>query len=291
MDTGERKTISLESAAYNQLIAVTSTVAIIYSAYIIIWEPNSGKSWRVETSVLKLGVWIYDLDPVGHVISRIYFDPAACAMWQEQFTYGVKEEECYPRSWALKWAPGHSYTPVETANGNHFGLNTILIKQNLRKKVWGRRFVWMGTKGGAMPSPAYDYNRGEWKAREITVPKIPDDLGPGDNYSRAYVLEDATVFLSGRRGIDSVDIYLSDEEKWIKWKKEGWQGTPHSIVEDMSSRHVILVEEDKGTVEVRRFMGIHERKAFEERSRGKVEDTYGTLLKQAGSGKQILGNG
>ena len=288
MDTGERKTISLESGAYEKLIAVNSTVAIIYSTNIIIWEPNSGSSWRVETSVIKWRVWAYDLDPVGHVISRIYFDKAVCAMWQEQFPYGVKKEESYSRSWVLKRAPEYSNTPVETVN-NINGLDRVSVLQNLRGRVWGRQFFWDMEDGSAMLSLAYDYNQGEWKVREITAPnpKLPHNLPhqPDFYQSRAYVLEDATAFLSSNLGISSVDIYLWDEERWVKWE-EGWQSMPNIIIEDMSPRHVVIILKDKGSVEVRRFMGIHERKALEGRYRGKVEDAYGTLLKR-GSGKGV----
>lgn len=282
MDTGERRTISLESCAYIALIAVTSTVAIIYPTNIIIWEPNTGKSWRVETPVAELGVWIYDLDPVGHVISRIYLDKTACAVWQEQFPYGVRAEECYPKPWALERAPEYpSYTPVATANDNYeckydIGHSGFCVLQSLRKIAWGRLFSW---KGRIMPSLGYDYNKGEWKVRGNIVQNLSGTLEREG--SRAYVLEDATVFWSDYPSTGGVDIYLSDEERWIQWEDEEWR-LPCTFVEDMSLRHVVILA-NKGygrNMEVRRFMGIHERKALEERFRGKVEDAYGTLLKR-----------
>ncbi|KAF8427785.1 hypothetical protein EV426DRAFT_367537 [Tirmania nivea] len=295
LDTGERKTISLESAAYRALIVMTSTVAIIYSTNIIVWETNTDKSWKVETSLVEPRVWAYDLDPVGRVISRIYPDKVACVVLQEQFSYGVNAEECYPRSSVLKRVAEHSYTPVKTANdiyrysGYRIDLNGILVFQNFRK-IWGDNFMCLlldEIKGMIMPSLAYDYSRGEWKVREITVPKAFDRRHGCESRSTAHVLEDATAFWSDT----SVDIYLSDEDRWIKWAGEEWQGIslipvsmPYILLGGMSSRHVIMLvrEGEDERVEVRRFMGIHERETLEERYRGKVEDAYGTLLKGSG---------
>lgn len=291
MDTGQRKTMLLESGAYKALLAVTSTIAIIYSTNIIIWETNTGMSFRVETSLTEPRVWAYDLDPVGHVISRIYLDEAACVVWQEQFQYGVKVEECHPRSWVLKRVPEHSYTAVGPA-GIIYGYNNdsshkgIHVLHNLRKRHWGRPLMWLMPDGKkAMPSLAYDHRKGEWKVRENTIP--PEALNNlGRRYyckNGAYALEDATVFWPGTSGTSGIDIYLWDEERWVKWVGE-WQNIPYTDVKDMSLRHIVVMgrnELDEVAMEVRRFMGIHERKALEERYRGKVEDAYGTLLNRS----------
>lgn len=270
-------------------------MAIIYPTNIIIWETITGKSWRVETSFVEPRVWAYDLDPTGHVISRIYFDDTASVVRQEQFPYGAKAEECYPRSWVLKRVPEHSYTPVEITNSTsgyisyHANPNEILVRQNCRK-AWVRQFTWPlpdESKGTTMLSLAYDYHRGEWKVRENTLP-MAFNLGYRYRSGReVYVLDDAIAFWPSNTNTTtnphfSVDIYLSDEERWIKWVgKERYR--PY-MIGDMSPRHIIALgsEGAKWPVQVHRFMGIHERKALEERYWGKVEDAYGTLLEETG---------
>jgi len=288
LDTGERKTISLESGASKALIVVTSTVAIIYLTNIIIWETNTGKSWKVETSLVEPRVWAYDLDPVGHIISRIYFDETASMVRQEQFPYGEKVEECYQKSWALGRVPEHSDTPMRAEGGFYVYSSyrayqsAITVWQNFRRGG-GCQFSWFlpdEVKGMAMPSLAYDYSRGKWKMREYA---LPETFNPRcrfytiANKTYTYVLDDALVFLLNGRN-NFAEIYVSDGDGWIEWEGEEWQVTPDAIGV-MSERYVIILRHgSERTVEVRRFMGIHERKTFEERYRGKVDDAYGTLL-------------
>ena len=257
-DTEERKTIRLESGSASTLIVADKTVAIVFLTTIIIWEPGSILSWRLDTPPVSLCyTWAHYLDPVRKVVSRFECSYETLSVIMRDFSYGARESMQHAQ--LLKYSPLKRHDVYEI--DARVPCNRLKITVTLQN---GFTTELMNFVGQQLPALKHCATKNEWTL--INHARIPPELCYScDN---VYITDDSFVFCSSfrdnsRSSARVLRILFPNEDRWIEWPHPSWKKLERIV--KITGRYAIVIstEGQELRMQVRVFMGIHERRATE----------------------------
>lgn len=263
-----------------QLIAVIDKVALIFSdGKAIIWNTN-GESCSIALSKPQYATveCTYYLDHINHVLLRFQFDEIGSPVQFDRFTYwsgGERKIESQPLRTVLRSDPPST---IHIHHNERFKF-TQLMPDNSTCKIGGLLRRGEYPEGLRIPKLVYNTKEAEWNVSQ-NIPYPADYPPPFFALTQIYATPEAVLFLTRKRrpqepGLGRLNFYKSDEAKWVEWDQTAW-GTVCWIMA-ASDRYIVVALTD-GSVEVRRIVGIHERKELEEQIADEANDKGEALI-------------
>lgn len=232
-------------------------------------------SWRLDTPLVSsYYTWAHFLDPVKQVVSRFEWSCEALTLIIRDFSYGTRESLQHAQL---------LYSPLKKHNDDYEADKQVpctRLKINITLQN-GLTAELINFTGQQLPVLKHNATENEWIL--INHTRIPPELC----YSchSIYITDDSFVFCSSSRYYSQSSarvhrIFLPNEDRWIEWTHPSWQGLERIV--KITGRYALVTfrEGQALKMQVRVFMGIHERRATEQ-----------LLAKAAGKDNFMLENG
>lgn len=253
----------MESGNILELLVVDYAVAVVFPESVIIWDTQTQKSWKIEISDFQhRDGMVYQLDPMRKIFWRLspVIHEDKYIVRQEQYPYdmetGLKPEKFIIHHDSTDGVqtftispPSQAYMdPVYTEYTGDTGL--------------GGTITWKIQEGFSVPCLFYDNITKKWKLERYTA--LP---GVFSLRSRDFKIQkvkvngnSALLWVERPSGREFAGVYLFKEKIWANWDQRDLWKSKIARVDLQSDRYIIF---DKPPLEVRRFVGIHQRKLLE----------------------------
>lgn len=244
------------------MVVSGKTIAIVFPTTIIIWEPGTNMSWRLDTPPVSCYyTWAHYLDPIKQIVSRFDWSSDALTVIMHDFSYGARESmQC---THPLKYSPLKRHDGGYGTDAQRVPCIRLKVAITLQNGLTAGLTNFVGQQ---FPALKHSATKNEWML--INHARIPQELYQSND--SVFITDDFLIFCSSFRNNLPNNarihrILLLNEDRWIEWTHSSWRNLER-IMKITGRYALVAVREGRSLrMQVRVLMGIHERRATERR--------------------------